>query len=138
MESLKEKMVNHPLLDSKELSPPPVEAGEQVSSELEDILSDASLSCWRRFRKAVLVELRTLYILAAPAVIVYLLNNIISMSTQIFCGHLGNLELAATSLGNNGVQLLAYGIMVGNSESFTTCTSFPLKLRYFYNYAIIA
>lgn len=138
MESLKEKMVNQPLLDSKELSPPPVEAGEQVSSELEDILSDASLSCWRRFRKAVLVELRTLYILAAPAVIVYLLNNIISMSTQIFCGHLGNLELAATSLGNNGVQLLAYGIMVGNSESFTTCTSFPLKFRYFYNYAIIA
>ncbi|CAA3008825.1 protein DETOXIFICATION 40-like [Olea europaea var. sylvestris] len=120
MESLKEKMVNHPLLDSKELSPPPVEAGEQVSSELEDILSDASLSCWRRFRKAVLVELRTLYILAAPAVIVYLLNNIISMSTQIFCGHLGNLELAATSLGNNGVQLLAYGIMLGMGSAVET------------------
>jgi MATE family multidrug resistance protein len=45
-------------------------------------------------------------------VIVYLLNNVVSMSTQIFCGHLGNLELAAVSLGNTGIQMFAYGLMV--------------------------
>ncbi|MCD7446245.1 hypothetical protein HAX54_048443 [Datura stramonium] len=59
------------------------------------------------------VEFRNLFRLAAPAIIVYLLNNVTSMSTQIFCGHLGNLELAAASLGNEGIQLLAYGIMLG-------------------------
>ncbi|KAJ0441291.1 hypothetical protein HanRHA438_Chr16g0744361 [Helianthus annuus] len=31
------------------------------------------------------------------------LNNVTSMSTQIFCGHPSNLELPAASLDNNGV-----------------------------------
>ncbi|RVX07927.1 Protein detoxification 40 [Vitis vinifera] len=31
---------------------------------------------------------------------------------QIFCGHLGNLELAASALGNNGIQIFSYGLMV--------------------------
>ncbi|KAF0921704.1 hypothetical protein E2562_013441 [Oryza meyeriana var. granulata] len=50
--------------------------------------------------------------IAAPAIVVYVLNNVLSISTQIFCGHLGNLELAASSLGNNGIQIFAYGLMV--------------------------
>ncbi|KAL0399748.1 UNVERIFIED_CONTAM: protein DETOXIFICATION 40 [Sesamum radiatum] len=40
------------------------------------------------------------------------------MSTQIFCGHLGNLELAASSLGNNGIQLLAYGVMAYGARKY--------------------
>ncbi|KAL2466625.1 MATE efflux family protein [Abeliophyllum distichum] len=119
MESFEENKVNQPLLESKE-PPRLVAAGEQISSELEDILSDTSLSWWRRHQKATWVELKTLYILAAPAVIVYLLNNITSMSTQIFCGHLGNLELAAASLGNSGIQLLAYGVMLGMGSAVET------------------
>ncbi|KAL2483411.1 MATE efflux family protein [Forsythia ovata] len=119
MESFEENKVNQPLLESKEL-PRLVAAGEQISSELEDILSDTSLSWCRRLQKATWVELKTLYILAAPAVIVYLLNNITSMSTQIFCGHLGNLELAAASLGNSGIQLLAYGVMLGMGSAVET------------------
>jgi MATE family multidrug resistance protein len=35
-----------------------------------------------------------------------------SLSTRVFAGHLGNLELAAASLGNSGIQLFAYGLMV--------------------------
>ncbi|KAJ0443311.1 putative multi antimicrobial extrusion protein [Helianthus annuus] len=42
------------------------------------------------------------------------------MSTQIFCGHLGNLELAAASLGNNGVQLFAFGVMLGMGSAVET------------------
>ncbi|KAI3457156.1 hypothetical protein Pfo_013819 [Paulownia fortunei] len=99
MDSLQNKELNEPLLESKKL--PPVAAAE-VSSELEEILSDTTLSWWRRFQKAIVIELKYLFRLAGPAVIVYLLNNVTSMSTQIFCGHLGNLELAASSLGNNG------------------------------------
>ncbi|KAK4709991.1 hypothetical protein R3W88_004504 [Solanum pinnatisectum] len=110
---------NEPLLESEE----PIllaAAAEQISSELEEILSDTSLSRIQRFRRASVIELRNLFRLAAPAIIVYLLNNVTSMSTQIFCGHLGNLELAAASLGNSGIQLLAYGVMLGMGSAVET------------------
>ncbi|KAK9906981.1 hypothetical protein M0R45_002535 [Rubus argutus] len=55
-----------------------------------------------------------------PAVVVYLLNNVISMSTQIYCGHLGNLQLAASSLGNTGIQVFAYGLMLGMGSAVET------------------
>lgn len=80
--------------------------------ELERILSDTSVPFLHRLRPATWVEFKLLFYLAAPAVIVYLLNNVTSMSTQIFSGHLGNLELAAASLGNTGIQVFAYGLMV--------------------------
>ncbi|KAL0362433.1 UNVERIFIED_CONTAM: protein DETOXIFICATION 40 [Sesamum calycinum] len=100
--------MSEPLLESKK---PPSEASEEASAKLEEILCDTTLSCWLRFRKAIGIELKYLFRLAGPAIIVYVLNSVISMSTQIFCGHVGNLELAASSLGNNGIQLLAYGLM---------------------------
>ncbi|XP_074270119.1 protein DETOXIFICATION 40-like [Silene latifolia] len=64
--------------------------------------------------------MRYLIPLAGPAIVVYLLNNIVSVSTQIFCGHLGNLELAAASLGNIGVQVFAYGLMLGMGSAVET------------------
>ncbi|KAI8024861.1 putative E3 ubiquitin-protein ligase HIP1 [Camellia lanceoleosa] len=47
-----------------------------------------------RMRLASWIELKILFQLAGPAVMVYLINNAMSMSTRIFSGHLGNLELA--------------------------------------------
>ncbi|KAI7755108.1 hypothetical protein M8C21_025978 [Ambrosia artemisiifolia] len=91
-----------------------------MSSELEEILSDTSLTSIQRLQKATTMELNSLFWLAGPAIIVYLLNNVTSLSTQIFCGHLGNLELAAASLGNNGVQLFAFGIMIGMGSAVET------------------
>ncbi|CAL5345717.1 unnamed protein product [Camellia sinensis] len=93
---------------------------EPVSSALEDVLSDMSLSYLRRLQRATTIELNTLFKLAAPAIVVYLLNNVTSMATQIFCGHLGNLELAAASLGNNGIQIFAYGVMLGMGSAVET------------------
>ncbi|KAJ6706835.1 MULTIDRUG RESISTANCE PROTEIN [Salix viminalis] len=93
---------------------------ESASSELEQILADTEAPYFKRLRSASWVELKLLFQLAAPAVIVYLLNNVISMSTQIFCGHLGNLELAAVSLGNNGIQMFAYGLMLGMGSAVET------------------
>ncbi|XP_019169191.1 PREDICTED: protein DETOXIFICATION 40-like isoform X2 [Ipomoea nil] len=110
------KELNEPLLEPKRQPA----AGEQISSELEDTLSDTSLSNLRRLQKATAIELRNLFRLAAPAIIVYLLNNVTSMSTQIFCGHLGNLQLAAASLGNDGIQLMAYGVMLGMGSAVET------------------
>jgi MATE family multidrug resistance protein len=83
-----------------------------VSGRLETILGDASLPWSRRMSAATLVEMRLLLRLAAPAVLVYMINYLMSMSTQIFSGHLGTLELAAASLGNTGIQVFAYGLMV--------------------------
>ncbi|KAJ0460859.1 putative multi antimicrobial extrusion protein [Helianthus annuus] len=97
--------------------PPP---GEPVSSDLEKVLSNTSLTSFGRLKKAIPMELYSLFRLAAPVIIVYVLNNVTSMSTQIFCGHLGNLELAAASLGNNGVQLFAFGVMLGMGSAVET------------------
>lgn len=103
-----------PILLRKHSSPQP------VSSELEHILSNVEFSYFQRLRRAVLLELKTLFLLAGPAVVVYLLNNVVSMSTQIFCGHLGNLQLAAASLGNTGIQVFAYGLMLGMGSAVET------------------
>ncbi|KDP20755.1 hypothetical protein JCGZ_21226 [Jatropha curcas] len=93
---------------------------EGVNSELEEILTDTETSSFTRIQLASWVELKLLFRIAGPAVIVYLLNNVVSMSTQIFVGHLGNLELAAVSLGNTGIQIFAYGLLLGMGSAVET------------------
>jgi multidrug resistance protein, MATE family len=83
-----------------------------VSAQLERILAEDSSPRARRLLRAARVELRLLVALAAPAVAVYMINYAMSLSTRIFCGQLGTLELAAASLGNVGIQVFAYGLMV--------------------------
>ncbi|KAE9452706.1 hypothetical protein C3L33_15391, partial [Rhododendron williamsianum] len=101
--------------------PPSAAATYQPSSELEKVLSSTHLPLFKRLRLAIWIELRLLFRLAGPAVMVYLVNNSMSVSTRIFCGHLGNLELAAASLGNQGIQLFAYGLMVRMVLNFESC-----------------
>lgn len=84
----------------------------EVKSELEKVLTDTQLPYFKRLRIASWIELKLLFPLAGPAVFVYMINNFMSQSTRVFAGHLGNLELAAASLGNGGIQLFAYGLMV--------------------------
>ncbi|GAV89448.1 MatE domain-containing protein [Cephalotus follicularis] len=92
----------------------------ESSKELEFILSDSSLPFLQRLRQATWIESKLLFYLAAPAVIVYAINYLMSMSTQIMSGHLGNLELAASSLGNNGIQIFCYGLMLGMGSAVET------------------
>ncbi|VAH85700.1 unnamed protein product [Triticum turgidum subsp. durum] len=91
-----------------------------ASCLLESILTDTSAPLARRAWLAGAVELRLLARLAAPAVVVYMINFVMSMSTQILCGHLGTLELAAASLGNCGVQTFAFGLMLGMGSAVET------------------
>ncbi|KAG6722289.1 hypothetical protein I3842_03G153300 [Carya illinoinensis] len=93
---------------------------DRSSGELERILSDSSVPFFQRLQKAIWIELKLLFYLAAPAVIVYLINYLMSMSAQIFAGYLGNLELAAASLGNTGIQVFAYGLMLGMGSAVET------------------
>lgn len=83
-----------------------------VTSELEEVLTDTELPYLRSLGKATRIELKLLFRLAAPAIGMYLINNLMSLSTRSFAGHLGTLQLAAASLGNQGIQLFAYGLMV--------------------------
>ncbi|KQK14360.1 protein DETOXIFICATION 40 [Brachypodium distachyon] len=96
------------------------DGGHGASRQLESILSDESVPWGRRMCAATAVELRMLIRLAAPAVLVYMINYLMSMSTQIFSGHLGTLELAAASLGNTGIQVFAYGLMLGMGSAVET------------------
>ncbi|XP_037418629.1 protein DETOXIFICATION 40-like [Triticum dicoccoides] len=72
-------------------------------SRLESILTDTSAPLGECAWAAGSVELRLLVRLAAPVVVVYMINYVMSMSTHIFSGHLGNLELAAASLRNTAL-----------------------------------
>ena len=108
-----EEELNQPLLNSTAPPRPPDLSGHAVDSRLEKVLSDTDLPSSERLREAAWIELKLLFNLAGPAVLVYVINNSISLSARIFAGHLGNLQLAAASLGNSGIQLLAYGLMVG-------------------------
>ncbi|KAL3502070.1 hypothetical protein ACH5RR_036519 [Cinchona calisaya] len=92
----------------------------ETSNELEEILSNTEQPFIQRFKVATWIEVKLLYHLAAPAVVVYMINYLMSMSTQIFSGHLGNLELAAASLGNTGIQIFAYGLMLGMGSAVET------------------
>ncbi|XP_009768477.1 protein DETOXIFICATION 40-like [Nicotiana tabacum] len=92
----------------------------ESSNELETVLLDTEIPLWNKLRLATWIEMKLLFHLAAPAVMVYMINYIMSMSTQIFSGHLGNLELAAASLGNTGIQVFAYGLMLGMGSAVET------------------
>ena len=104
-----------PILESMQCSSSTGNTFES-SSELEKVLSDLQLPWLRRLLKATWIELKLLFRLAAPAILVYLINNAMSLSTRVFAGHLGNLELAAATLGKSSIQL-AYGLMVTHSSS---------------------
>ncbi|KAK2424385.1 MATE efflux family protein [Trifolium repens] len=118
MDSVKQNTAEEPLLFTH--SDTPSSKHHESDGELERILSDTTVPFFSRFSSASLIELKLLFFLAAPAVFVYLINYVMSMSTQIFCGHLGNLELAAASLGNTGIQVFAYGLMLGMGSAVET------------------
>ncbi|VVA98832.1 unnamed protein product [Arabis nemorensis] len=93
---------------------------ESSNDELEIVLSNVETPLFLRLRKATMIESKLLFNLAAPAVIVYMINYFMSISTEIFSGHLGNLELVVASLGNTGIQGFAYGLMLGMGSAVKT------------------
>ncbi|BAT87455.1 hypothetical protein VIGAN_05082200 [Vigna angularis var. angularis] len=91
-----------------------------TDSRLEEVLSDTTVAFSKRLLSATWIELKLLFPLAGPAIIVYVINNLMSFVTRAFAGHLGNLELAAANLGNSGIQLFAYGLMLGMGSAVET------------------
>ncbi|KAK9936056.1 hypothetical protein M0R45_012919 [Rubus argutus] len=122
MSSLEE--LHRPILNFEEAEAPeeaPSAAnGVQESSPLEKVLSDTQLPYFKRLRLAAWIELKLLFRLAAPAVFVYVSNSTMTLATRIFVGHLGSLELAAAALAISGIQLFAYGLMLGMGSAVET------------------
>ncbi|CAL1406995.1 unnamed protein product [Linum trigynum] len=112
---IEEPLLVHPNCHRRGLS-----EEEASLNELENVLSDPHLGFIDRIRLATWAESKLLVHLAAPAVIVYMLNFLMGMSTEIFAGHLGNLQLAASSLGFSGIQLFAYGLLLGMGSAVET------------------
>ncbi|CAL1393777.1 unnamed protein product [Linum trigynum] len=96
------------------------ELDAEASVQLESKLSDPALPLLKRLSSCSGIELKLLFHLAGPCIVVYVTGFMMSMFTQIFSGHLGNLELAGASLGNNGIQLFAFGIMWGLGSAVET------------------
>ncbi|KAE9452705.1 hypothetical protein C3L33_15390, partial [Rhododendron williamsianum] len=76
------------------------------------------------------LEFKLLFRFAGLAVMMYMINNAMSLSTRIFARHLGNLELAAASLSNSGIKLFAYVL-----ESHVVEAMVILYLRHVISYA---
>ncbi|EOA15787.1 hypothetical protein CARUB_v10007133mg [Capsella rubella] len=86
---------------------------------LESILTETSLPYrWRVYLGAG-IEMKLLFRLALPAILVYVINNGMSISARVFAGHLGGKELAAASLGNSCFNLV-YGLMLGMGSAVET------------------
>ncbi|TVU38880.1 hypothetical protein EJB05_12275, partial [Eragrostis curvula] len=111
-----------PLLQSSTVNREPSAASDahHGSRELEAILSDEAAPWALRAWRGVAAELPLLLRVALPAVAVYMINYVMFVATQILCGQLGNLELAAASLGTTGVQAFAYGLLLGMGSAVET------------------
>uniref|UniRef100_A0A0D6QV27 Protein DETOXIFICATION n=1 Tax=Araucaria cunninghamii TaxID=56994 RepID=A0A0D6QV27_ARACU len=95
------------------------DASEEESASIESLLSQESIS-WPRIVKASLYECKKLWILSGPSIIVSVFNYMLSAVSQMFAGHLGELDLAGASIANTGIQGLAYGVMLGMASAVQT------------------
>ncbi|GER52956.1 MATE efflux family protein [Striga asiatica] len=114
---MEEHQLNRQFSDHSKRTPP---SSAHSTTRLEKVLSDPDLPWLDRFSTATWIELNLLFRLAAPSVATYLINNAMSVSTRIFTGHLGNLQFAAATLGNDGIQLFAYGLLLGMGSAVET------------------
>nr|AKC96391.1 multidrug and toxin compound extrusion protein [Pinus radiata] len=96
-----------------------LQKSEEQSILLEHLLSQENIP-WGRVAKAALIESKKLWILSGPSIIVSIFNFMLSAVSQMFAGHLGELELAGASIASVGIQGLAYGIMLGMASAVQT------------------
>uniref|UniRef100_A0A0C9RWW2 Protein DETOXIFICATION n=1 Tax=Wollemia nobilis TaxID=56998 RepID=A0A0C9RWW2_9CONI len=104
-----------PLIQNKEDD----SKSEEESIFMEQLLSQERIP-WSGIVRAALMESKKLWILSWAAVIVSIFNFMLSAISQMFAGHLGELELAGASIANVGIQGLAYGIMLGMASAVQT------------------
>ncbi|XP_062203259.1 protein DETOXIFICATION 41 isoform X1 [Phragmites australis] len=65
-------------------------------------------------------EAGNLWRISWASILITLSSFTLSLVTQMFVGHLGELELAGASITNIGIQGLAYGVMIGMASAVQT------------------
>ncbi|XP_010538707.1 PREDICTED: protein DETOXIFICATION 39-like [Tarenaya hassleriana] len=107
--------LHRPFLEDRTVGKPP----PPPDVELETVLTDTTVPYVRRVYVGAWIEMRLLFHLAVPAILVYVVNQGMSLSTRIFAGHVSGLDLAAASLGNSAFSLV-YGLMLGMGSAVET------------------
>ncbi|KNA18574.1 hypothetical protein SOVF_069710 [Spinacia oleracea] len=70
--------------------------------------------------KRVRVESKKLWNIVGPSIVARIASYTMFVVTQSFAGHLGDLELAAISIGNNVIVAFDYGLMLGMASALET------------------
>lgn len=88
------------------------------SSGASEELLQRELVPWGALAQLTVWEASNLWRISWASILITLFSFMLSLVTQMFVGHLGELELAGASITNIGIQGLAYGIMVRNCTCF--------------------
>ncbi|VAI20925.1 unnamed protein product [Triticum turgidum subsp. durum] len=104
--------------------------GDAATAPLLDFIDDQSAASEELLRREpvpfdvlsrlALWEAGNLWRISWASILITLFSFTLSLVTQMFVGHLGELELAGASITNIGIQGLAYGIMLGMSTAVQT------------------
>ncbi|CAA7048580.1 unnamed protein product [Microthlaspi erraticum] len=105
--------------ETTDLGLPLVERKTPADVGLETVLTESNIPYRSRLYLGACIEMKLLFRLALPAILVYLVNSGMNISARIFAGHLGSQELAAASIGNSCFSLV-YGLMLGMGSAVET------------------
>ncbi|XP_019168848.1 PREDICTED: protein DETOXIFICATION 29-like [Ipomoea nil] len=74
----------------------------------------------KEFSREFYSESKKLWYLAAPAICTLVFQYSISAITQVFAGHVGDIQLAAVSVENNLIAGFAFGVLYGMGSALET------------------
>lgn len=77
---------------------------ENTESEVEEIKEDLKSRVW--------IETKKLWQVVGPSIFFRVASSAMNIVTQIFAGHLGELELASISIANNVLIGFNFGLLV--------------------------
>jgi len=112
------------------------EAGSNVIAPLLDIDESSGASevllqqepvPWGVLARLAAWEAGNLWRISWASILTTVFTFTLSLVTQMFVGHLGELELAGASITNIGIQGLAYGVMVCNATVSSSFLHSPLS-----------
>ncbi|KAK3030170.1 hypothetical protein RJ639_039647 [Escallonia herrerae] len=87
-------------------------ARKGLQVEEEENLGDLKRRVW--------VESKKLWHIVGPSIFFRIASNSMNIVTQVFAGHLGNLELASISIANNVIVGFNFGLLLGMASALET------------------
>ncbi|KAF7813131.1 protein DETOXIFICATION 35 [Senna tora] len=91
------------------------------SSSSEEVIGDyAPVTGFKEAREVVWVESRKLWLIALPIIFNTLCQFAVNSVTNMFVGHLGDVELSAVSLSLSVIGTFSFGFMLGMGSALET------------------